>query len=96
MWTYDEVRMLINERKKDNEHYHSLGGGSCKQAWWTSIAAKINQRFRTSYTRWQASEKFHGIIKDYQLMELSFNGDQRGSSQTRNGERYHLEFRERF
>ena len=64
MWTDDEVRMLINERKDGNEHYHSLGGGNCKRAWWTSTAGKINQRFRTSYTGQQASEKFHRIVKD--------------------------------
>ncbi|GET00129.1 hypothetical protein GLOIN_2v1781315 [Rhizophagus clarus] len=65
MWTDDKVRILINERKEGNKHYHSLG---------------------TSYTGWQASEQFHGIVKDCQLMELSFNGDWR-ERQMRNGER---------
>src|ERR1043165_1337258 len=64
MGTDDEVRMLIDERKEGNDHYHSLGGGSCKRSWWTSTAGKINQRYRTSYTGRQASEKFHGIVKD--------------------------------
>ncbi|PKB96290.1 hypothetical protein RhiirA5_434962 [Rhizophagus irregularis] len=95
MWTDDEVRMLIDERKEGNDHYHSLGGGSCKRAWWTSTAAKINQRYRTTYTGRQASEKFHGIVKDCRLMELSLSEDPRGK-QTRNGERYHVEFRSGF
>ncbi|GES82251.1 hypothetical protein GLOIN_2v1781315 [Rhizophagus clarus] len=34
----------------------------------------------------EASEKFHGIVKDCQLMELSINGDRRGR-QMRNRER---------
>jgi len=25
-WNDDKVRMLIDERKTNNEHYHSLGG----------------------------------------------------------------------
>ncbi|UZO13493.1 uncharacterized protein OCT59_004991 [Rhizophagus irregularis] len=57
MWTDDEVRMLIDERKEGNDHYHSLGGGV--------------------------------------LMELSLSEDPRGK-QTRNGERYHVEFRSGF
>ncbi|GET52719.1 hypothetical protein GLOIN_2v1781315 [Rhizophagus irregularis DAOM 181602=DAOM 197198] len=61
MWTDDEVRMLIDERKEGR----------------------------------QASEKFHGIVKDCRLMELSLSEDPRGK-QTRNGERYHVEFRSGF
>ncbi|CAG8761437.1 16542_t:CDS:2 [Rhizophagus irregularis] len=60
MWTDDEVRMLIDERKEGR----------------------------------QASEKFHGIVKDCRLMELFLKRDPRGK-QTRNGERYHVEFRDR-
>ena len=63
-WNDDEVRMLIDERKTNNEHYHSLGGGNCKRSWWQLTAAKINQRFRTMFTGQQASEKFQGIVKD--------------------------------
>ena len=66
-WNDDEVRMLIDERKANNEHYHSLGGGNCKRAWWQSTAGKINQRFRTNFTGRQASEKFQGITKDCQV-----------------------------
>ncbi|GBC26771.2 hypothetical protein GLOIN_2v1876583 [Rhizophagus irregularis DAOM 181602=DAOM 197198] len=92
MWTDDEVRMLIDERKEGNAHYHSLGGSNCKRAWWISTAGKINQRFKTVYTGRQASEKFHGIVKDCRSMELSIIKDPRGKI-TRNGERYYLEFR---
>ncbi|CAG8783306.1 7095_t:CDS:2, partial [Rhizophagus irregularis] len=46
MWTDDKVRMLIDERKEGNAHYHSLGGGR------------------------QASEKFHGIVKDCRSIEF--------------------------
>ncbi|GET53331.1 hypothetical protein GLOIN_2v1790246 [Rhizophagus irregularis DAOM 181602=DAOM 197198] len=31
MWTDDEVRMLIDERKEGNDHYHSLGGGVVRE-----------------------------------------------------------------
>ncbi|UZO02412.1 uncharacterized protein OCT59_020893 [Rhizophagus irregularis] len=95
MWTDDEVRMLIDERKEGNAHYHSLGGSNCKRAWWISTAGKINQRFKTVYTGRQASEKFHGIVKDCRSMELSIIKDPRGKI-TRNGERYYLEFRNKF
>ncbi|CAB4491118.1 unnamed protein product [Rhizophagus irregularis] len=64
MWTDDEVRMLIDERKE-------------------------------VYTGRQASEKFHGIVKDCRSMELSIIKDPRGKI-TRNGERYYLEFRNKF
>ncbi|CAB4435412.1 unnamed protein product [Rhizophagus irregularis] len=43
----------------------------------------------------QASEKFHGIVKDCRSMELSIIKDPRGKI-TRNGERYYLEFRNKF
>ncbi|PKK63881.1 hypothetical protein RhiirC2_788264 [Rhizophagus irregularis] len=75
MWTDDEVRMLIDERKEGNAHYHSLGGGNCKRAWWISTAGKINQRFKTVYTGRQASEKFHGsgkITKNGERYYLEF------------------------
>jgi hypothetical protein len=62
-WNDDEVRMLIDERKADNEHYHSLSGGR-KRAWWMSTAGKINQRFRTNFAGQQVAEKFQGLVRD--------------------------------
>ena len=66
-WNDDEVRMLIDERKENNVHFHSLGGGNCKRVWWQLTADKINQRFRMGFTGRQASEKFQAIVKDCQV-----------------------------
>lgn len=64
MWNDDQVRMLINERKSRNDYYHQLGGGNAKRAFWTEVASKINQRFRSQFTGRQASEKFQGLVRD--------------------------------
>ena len=66
-WNDEEVRMLIDERKASNVHYHSLSGGNCKRAWWASTANKVNQRFRTYFSGEQAREKFQGIVRDCQV-----------------------------
>ena len=49
-WNDDEVRMLIDERKANNVHFHLLGRGNCKRVWWQLTADKINQRFRMGFT----------------------------------------------
>ena len=40
MWTDNEVRMLIDERRAGNEHYHSLGGVIAKDLGGSQLLAK--------------------------------------------------------
>ena len=49
MWTIKQLRMLIDERKNNNEHYYDLVKGG-KKMFWKEFASKINLRFGTKYT----------------------------------------------
>ncbi|PKY53354.1 hypothetical protein RhiirA4_471501 [Rhizophagus irregularis] len=44
MWTTEQLRMLIDERKNNNEHYHDLVEGG-KKMFWKELASKINLLF---------------------------------------------------
>ena len=63
MWSKLQLRMLIDNRKNENEHYHTLFEGQRKM-WWKELAAKINLTFGTKYSGLQIKEKFQGIVRD--------------------------------
>ncbi|PKC00038.1 hypothetical protein RhiirA5_428786 [Rhizophagus irregularis] len=46
---YQQLRMLIDERKNNNECYHDLVEEG-KKMFWKELASKINLRFGTKYT----------------------------------------------
>ena len=40
MWTEEQLRMMIDERKNNNEYYHTLHEGR-KMIWWGQVASKL-------------------------------------------------------
>jgi len=62
MWTDDQVRMLIDERKANNEYYPNLSDGG-KSTFWEELVCKINIKYKTKFSGQQAREKFQGIIR---------------------------------
>ena len=66
MWTEKQLRMMIDERKNNNEYYHTLHEGR-KMIWWGQVSSKINLHFGTVYTAVQVKEKFQGIVRDVRV-----------------------------
>ena len=69
MWTDEQLRLMINERKNDNAHYHTLHEGR-RKIWWVELASKINLRFGVNYTRNHVKEKFQGIVRDVYVSKI--------------------------
>ena len=69
MWTDEQIRKLIDERKNNNDHYHDLVEGG-KKIFWKGVASKINLEFGTRYTGVQVNEKFQGIVRDYRVSKI--------------------------
>lgn len=69
MWTNDQIRMLIDERKENNEKFHDLVGGG-KKMYWKEVASKINLKFGTSFSGQQTKEKFQGLVRDCHVNKL--------------------------
>ena len=66
MWTEEQLRMLINERKNNNEYYHTLHEGR-RMIWWGQVSAKINLHFGTVDIAVQVKEKFQEIVRDVRV-----------------------------
>jgi hypothetical protein len=66
MWTDEQVRFLINERRTNNEYYHDLVGGG-KGMFWNDVASRINLRFGTIFSGHQAKEKFQGLVREHNV-----------------------------
>uniref|UniRef100_U9TLM0 Uncharacterized protein n=1 Tax=Rhizophagus irregularis (strain DAOM 181602 / DAOM 197198 / MUCL 43194) TaxID=747089 RepID=U9TLM0_RHIID len=81
MWTDRQLRVLINERKNENDNFHELSG-NMKHNFWKGLASKINLEFGTTYT---------GGNK----MQLYIEGKPKGRKSAL-GTKYYEEFSERF
>ncbi|GET62063.1 hypothetical protein GLOIN_2v1874283 [Rhizophagus irregularis DAOM 181602=DAOM 197198] len=89
MWTDRQLRVLINERKNENNNFHELSG-NMKHNFWKGLASKINLEFGTTYTGRQCKEKFNGL-----KMQLYIEGKPKGRKSAL-GTKYYEEFSERF
>jgi len=71
MWTDSQLRILINERKIENDSFHEL---SCnmKSNFWKGLASKINMEFGTVYSGRQCKEKFNGLVRAYKVYKNYF------------------------
>ncbi|CAJ0755464.1 8230_t:CDS:2 [Entrophospora sp. SA101] len=94
MWTNDQLRLLINERKSRNIEYHNIFGSS-RVDFWNEIANKINEEFRTNYTDHQCKDKFRNLVNSHNSLCRYVVGNRTGR-RTRVAERYFDEFRSRF
>jgi hypothetical protein len=69
MWTKDQIRMMIDERKRDNVHYHGLFEGK-RRIWWKELAAKINLTFGMKYSGKQVNDKFQSLVRDTRVSKI--------------------------
>ena len=60
-WNDDEVRMLIDERKADNEYYHSLGGVIAKELGGLQLLAKLINDFVHTLRNSRRTKNFMGL-----------------------------------
>ncbi|CAB4407216.1 unnamed protein product [Rhizophagus irregularis] len=94
MWTDRQLRVLINERKNENDNFHELSS-NMKHNFWKGLASKINLEFGTTYTGRQCKEKFNGLVRAYKKMQLYIDGQPKGRRSAL-GAKYYEEFSERF
>ena len=66
MWTDDQLRLLIDERKEKNEHYHSLNN-AMRCNFWKGLASQINLKFGTNYNGKKCKEKFQSLIRGHKV-----------------------------
>jgi hypothetical protein len=66
MWTDEQLRVLIDNRKDYNNEYHDLVGNG-KRNFWKNVSTKINLRFGTCYSGAHCKEKFEGLKRDYKV-----------------------------
>ncbi|CAH1769788.1 12699_t:CDS:2, partial [Entrophospora sp. SA101] len=94
MWTNEQLKLLINERKIRNAEYHDIVGSS-RVDFWNSIANKINVQFRTTYTGHQCKDKFRSLVNSHNSLCWYMAGNRVGR-RSRFAEKYFDEFRSRF
>lgn len=64
VWHNAETDMLISERLRRNNYYHSVEGRS-RAEFWESVARRINWRLNKMYTGRQCEQKFRNLVRDY-------------------------------
>ncbi|CAB4493132.1 unnamed protein product [Rhizophagus irregularis] len=57
MWTDRQLRVLINERKNENDNFHELSG-NMKHNFWKGLASKINLEFGTTKCNYISRKQF--------------------------------------
>ena len=68
VWTDDQIRILIDERKNRNIEFHDYGRE--RIGFWDSVATKINRELKTSFNGYQCKEKFIHLVRDYNVIYL--------------------------
>jgi hypothetical protein len=71
MWTDNQLRVLIDKRKSENDNFHELSG-NMKHNFWKGVASKINIEFGTTYSGRQCKEKFNGLVRAYKVYKNYF------------------------
>jgi hypothetical protein len=64
MWTDKQMKLLIKERKKNNNKYHDLVWNG-RMNFWKGDASKINLKFGKGYSGKHSMEKFQSLIRFY-------------------------------
>jgi len=64
VWHNAETDMLISERLRRNNYYHSVEGRS-QAEFWESVTRRINRRLNKTYTGRQCEQKFRNLVRDY-------------------------------
>lgn len=68
-WSEDEIRALINERRRRNEDYHRMFGRS-KIPFWNEVAEKVKEDTGTDFTGIQCKEKFKSLVRDCKVSKI--------------------------
>ena len=71
MWTDNQLRVLIDKRKSENDNFYELSG-NMKHNFWKGVASKINIEFGTTYSGRQCKEKFNGLVRAYKVYKNYF------------------------
>ena len=69
MWTDNQIKLLIKERRENNEYYWDLVGNG-KMNFWDGVAVKINLEFGMNYSGKQCSEKFQSLVRAYRVSKM--------------------------
>lgn len=65
-WNDPQTILLISERKSRNEEYWALPGND-RTSFWSSVAAKINMEFTSTFTAKQCKEKFQNLVREHNV-----------------------------
>jgi len=68
-WSEQEIRALIDERKRRNNDYYRIFGRS-KVQFWNEVAVKIKEDTESNFTGIQCREKFKNLIKDCKVSKI--------------------------
>ena len=68
-WSEQEIRALIDERKRRNNDYYRTFGRS-KVQFWNEVAVKIKENTESDFTGIQCREKFKNLIKDCKVSKI--------------------------
>lgn len=64
IWEDPEMDLLISERRRRNDEYHTRFRGN-KVEFWKSITRRINRRYTRIYTTRQCEQKWKNLVRDY-------------------------------
>ena len=68
-WSEQEIRALIDERKRRNNDYYRTFSRS-KVQFWNEVAVKIKENTESDFTGIQCREKFKNLIKDCKVSKI--------------------------
>jgi len=68
-WSEEEVRALIDERKRRNADFHLVFGRS-KVKFWEEVAKKIEEDTGTNFTGSQCRDKFKNVVRDCKVSKF--------------------------
>ena len=68
-WTYQEIRLLIDQRKNRNLEYYRIVGRS-RRDYWNSIARRINRVAGSNFNGNQCRRKFDNLVTTYYVSKI--------------------------
>ena len=64
IWEDPETDLLVTERRRQNNEYHTRFRGN-KVEFWRSVAQRIQRRYNVPYTARQCEQKWRNLVRDY-------------------------------
>ena len=69
LWNNPETDLLIDERRRRNDYFHSIEGRS-RVEFWESVSRKIYKRYQRRYTARQCEQKWRNLVRDYNVSKI--------------------------